>query len=312
MANTISGFYQTVVAAATEASQAPVYNLKLVDSIYKDVRTEETAAIGQTINVVIPAVRTAGVLDAGVGDMTLTDVSETTVPIVMNKHPQDALVIRNYEQFNSPVLLRQLFFDSALKGIKENINATIGGAVNSTNFAANAPIATTAHIVTTTQLLSAMAVLSDQRVPVQGDPDNMSLLLPSVPYTAVLGDANWTQAQIAGMQTAQFVRERGELPVAYGCSVKLEQQMTVTGAAPTRSFTGIYMHRYAICLVSRPLPKPDTKVVDFTYVDFGGIPILVTLGYNQYPKQGYILSVEAGYGLAVTRPSFGQLFTIAE
>src|SRR5207248_1623109 len=143
-------------------------------------------------------------------------------------------------------------------------------------------------------------------------PDNMSLLIPSTPYTAILGDSNWTQAQIAGMQTAQFVRERGELPVAYGMSVKLDQQMPTTGAVGSRTFTAAYLHRWAVAVATRPLPPPDRKVVDFTYVDFMGIPILVTLGYNQYPKQGYIISVEAGYGLKVVRDNLGILFSIAE
>ena len=77
-----------------------------------------------------------------------------------------------------------------------------------------------------------MAVLSDQKVPVADDPENMSLLLPSLPYTAMLGDSQWTQAQIAGMKTAEFVRETGTLPTAYGMTAKLDQQMPVTVRVP--------------------------------------------------------------------------------
>jgi hypothetical protein len=311
MANTVSGLYQTVVAAATEASQALVYNLEAVDSCYMDYRPEP-ATIGQTLNVVIPAIRTAGVVDAGVGDISLVDVSETTVAIVFNKHPFDGLVIRDFEQFNSPQLLRRLFFDSAIKGIKENINAAVTALFTTGNFTTNSAISTTAGIITTAQFLGGMAVLSDQRVPVRNDPENMSLLLPSVPYTKVLGDSNWTQAQIAGMKTAEFVRDRGIMPTAYGMTAKLDQQMPISGSVGSRTFTGAYMHRYSVAIVTRPLPPPDQKVVDFMYLDFSGIPIRVTLGYNQFPKQGYILTVDAGYGLKVVRENMTQLFTIAE
>ncbi len=311
MANAVSGFYQTVVAAAEEASQALVYNLKAVDSVYMDYRPEP-ATIGQTLNVVIPSIRTSGVVDAGAGDISLVDVNETTVPIVFNKHPLDALVIRDFEQYNSPVVLRRLFLDSAIKGVKENINAAITALFTTGNFTTNAAISTTGHLITTAQFLSGMAVLSDQRVPVANDPDNMALLVPSLPYTAILGDSNWTQAQIAGMKTAEFVRERGELPIAYGCSVKLDQQMPISGSAPTRTFTAAYLHRWSVAVVTRPLPPPDEKVVDYTYVNFSGIPIRITLGYNQFPKQGYILTVDAGYGLKVVRDNMCQLYTIAE
>lgn len=311
MANTVSGFYQTLVAAANEASQALVYNLNAVDSIYWDHNPNDPQAIGQVINVPIPNIRTSGVVDAGVADMALVDAGATTTAITLNKHPQDAFVIRNFEQFNSARTLRTAFLDAAIKGVKENINAAVTALFTTGNFNVNSAIATTGHLVTTAQFLSGMAVLSDARVPVT-DTENMSLLLPSLPYTAVLGDSNWTQAQIAGMSTAETVRATGRIPTAYGTTVKLDQQMPTTGSAPTRSFTGCYLHRWAIAGVTRPLPQPSNKVVDYTYIDFGGIPILVSLGYNQYPKQGWIVSVEAGYGLAVVRPSMGQIYTIAE
>ena len=157
-----------------------------------------------------------------------------------------------------------------------------------------------------------MAVLADQKVPVADDPENMSLLLPSLPYTAMLGDSQWTQAQIAGMKTAEFVRETGVMPTAYGMTAKLDQQMPATGASPTRTFTAAYLHRWAVAGVTRPLPPPDAKVVDYTYIDFMGVPIRITVGYNQYPKQGYIVTVDAGYGLKVVRDNMCQLFTIAE
>ncbi len=312
MANTVSGFYQTVVAALTEASATLVYNLKAVDSIYLDYRADETGVLGRVLNVTIPAVRTAGVVDAGVADIAVVDASVTTVPITFNKHPLDALVIRDFEQYNSPILLRRAFLDSALKGIKENINAAITALFTTGNFTTNAAIATTAGLITTAQFLSGMEVLSDQRVPVASDPDNMTLLMGSRQYTKALADSTWTQAQIAGNEIAERIRTRGEFPTTFGASLKLDQQMPVTGTTPTRTWTGAYFHRYAVAVVTRPLPPPDGKVVDFTYVMFGGIPIRVQLAYNPFPKLGYILIVDAGYGHTVVRENMGQLFSTAE
>jgi hypothetical protein len=311
VANTISGFYQTIVAAATEASQALVYNLKAVDSVYMDYRSE-AATIGQILNVIIPGVRTGNVQDQGTGDVNLTDVSETTVSIVFNKHPSDAFVIRDFEQYNSPTLLRKLFLDSAIKGIKENINANVCALFNTTNFTTLSAISGTLHDITTSQFLSGMAFLADQRVPIQNDPENVSLLVPSTVYTGMLADNNWTQAQIAGMFTAETVRRTGEFPTAFGATIKLDQQMPTTGAVGSRTFTAAYLHRWAVAVATRPLPAPDEKVVDYSYVDFMGIPIRITLGYNQYPKQGYILTVDAGYGLKVVRDYMCQLYSVSE
>ena len=162
----------------------------------------------------------------------MTDIAFSTVAIAFNKHPYFAYVVRDFEQFNSPLQVRTVFLDAALKGVKSNINAAVTGLFTTGNFPTNAAIPTTGHIVTTAQFLAAMAILSDQKVPVADDPENMSLLLPSLPYTAMLGDSQWTQAQIAGMKTAEFVRETGVMPTAYGMTAKLDQQMPVTGDVP--------------------------------------------------------------------------------
>src|SRR3954454_1379400 len=202
MSNTISSFYQTVVAAATEASQLLTRTWTASDSIFWDYRPEP-ATVGQTLNVPIPQDPTSAVADGGAGDIAVTDIGFTTVAIVMNRHPYFAYVVRDFEQFNTPAQVRTVFMDAALKGVKSSINAAVTALFTAANFPTNAPIATTGHLVTTAQFLGAMAVLADQKVPVADDPENVSLLLPSLPYTAMLGDAGWTQAQVTGLRTAE-------------------------------------------------------------------------------------------------------------
>jgi hypothetical protein len=310
MANTISAFYQTLVAATEEASQLLAPTWKASGSVYMDYKSEP-ATIGQTIDVAIPSDPTNSVADAGLGDLPLTDIAFTTVPISFNQHPEFGYLVRDFEQFNSPLSIRNVFLDAALKGVKSYINKKVTGLFTTGNFTTNTAISTTSHLITTAQFLSGMAVLADQNVPVADDPASMSLLLPSTVYTAVIGDSNWTQAQIAGMKTAEFVRETGTMPTAYGMTVKLDQQMPTSGSVGSRTFTCAYLHKWAIALVTRPLPAPDEKVVEYTYVDFAGIPIRIQLGYNQL-KGGWVVTIDAGFGLKVVRDNMGQLFSVAE
>jgi hypothetical protein len=311
VANTVTAFWQTLVAAASEATKLLAPTWKTLESVYLDY-DDVPATIGQTIDVPIPVDPTGSVADQGSGDTVLTDIGFTNVPIVYDQHPSFDYVVRDFEQFNSPERIRNVFLDAALKGVKNYTNARITALFTTGNFTSNAAIACTTHIITTAEFLSAMAILADKNVPVANDPVNMSLVIPSTPYAAVLGDANWTQAQIAGMKTAEFVRETGTMPTAYGMTVKLDQQMPTSGTAPARTFTGAYYHRYCVGVVTRPLPAPDGNVVEYTYVDFNGLPIRIMLGYNQYPKKGYIVSVDAGFGRKVVRDYMGILFTIAE
>lgn len=343
MANSITSFFQTVVTAAVEASQLLAPTWKAIESIYWDYRPEE-AALGQTLNVPIPNDPTAGVVDNGAGDIVLNDIGFSTTPIIYNRHPTYAYVVRDFEQFNSPEMIRTVFMDAAMKGIKNNVNAAIcslfttaaqpnGLGTGANGIPANTTISATGHVVTVPQFLQAMSVLAKQNVPVANDPSNMHFLLYPDAYMSLMdgttggAGAAWVQAFIAGGETAKYVHMRGDMPTAYGMTLRLDQQMptTVPGGGSGTS-TGVYMHRYAVAGVTRPLPKPDEKVVDYTYVNFAAnpmygetlgdgappsFPVRVMVGYNQYPKQGYIVSIDAGYGLSVVRPNMAQLFSIA-
>ena len=311
MANALSAFWQTLVSAATESTQLLAPTWKALESVSVDY-DDTPATIGQTIDVPLPVDPTNNVSDQGTGDVALQDIGFSTVPIVFDQHPSFDYLVRDFEQFNSPQRIRTVFLDAAIKGVKSYVNRQITSLFTSGNFGTNTPIATTGHLITTAQFLGGMAVLADQKVPVADDPGNMSLILPSTPYTTIIGDSNWTQAQIAGMKTAEFVRETGTMPTAYGMTVKLDQQMPTSGAVGSRTFTGAYFHRWAIGIVSRPLPEPDGNVVEYMYIDFNGISIRIMVGYNQYPKKGYIVSVEAGFGRKVVRPEMCVLFSIAE
>ena len=312
MANSLNGFYQTLVAAATEASQALMGTNHLMDSVFLDYKPT-VADIGQTLNVEVPAQVTSQVTDAGVADIALTDVSATTTPIVFNKHPYYGFQVRDFEQYNTPASLRNVFLDAAIKGVCENIDQNIAALLTTSNIVTNAAINTTGHLVTTAQFLTGYSALADQKVNVT-DSQNMSFVNVPKVYSAILGDANWTQAQIAGQQLAGEAHIGGAIDTSYGAKIKLDQAMSTlnTGTAPSRTFTSAYFHRYAIALATRPLPEPDSNIVNYTYIMYKGVPIRIMIGYNQFPKMSWIVTVDSGYGLKVVRENLAQLFLVAE
>lgn len=317
MANSVTSFFQTLVSALGDAQKllAPTHAAK--DAIYWDYKPDETGTLGQTINAAIPVDPTNNVQDIGTGDVVISDISFTTTPIVYNKHPQFGYTVRDFEQFNSPDSIRNVFLDAALKGIMNNINYQVTSLFNSTNITTNTAISTTGGVITVPQFLNGATVLSDKYVPTS-DVANMHLVLPSTPYYKMMdgttggSGAAWTQAFIVGEQTAAAIHENAKIPVAFNTNFLLDQQMPTTGAVGSRTFTGAYFHRYAVAGVSRALPKPDPNVVEFTYMDFGNLSIRVQIGYNQYPKGGYVVTIDCGYGLKVVREYMAQLFSVAE
>jgi hypothetical protein len=313
MANTVSGFYQTLTTAAAEASQALVGSNSLMDSVFMDYKPM-VADLGQTLNVNIPNIVTTQVTDADSADIALTDVAATTVPIVFNKHPYYGFVVRDFEQFNTPSDLRMTFLDAAIKGISESIDSNIALLCTAANFNVNPVITSTGGYPTVPQFLAGYSNLADQRVPVTDTP-NMSFVNTPHSYARILGDSSWTSNLIAGAQLAAEAHISGDITTSFGSTIRMDQQLNfqlTTGTSPSQTYTSILMHRWAIALVSRPLPQPDSNVVDYSYIDFKGVPIRIMLGYNLYPKMGYVITVDSGYGLAVTRPALGQIFSIAQ
>ena len=318
ISNSVSVFYQTVVSALGEATKLLKPTWMAHDSIFWDFKPDEVGVLGQTINAGIPVDPTNSVNDIGSGDVILSDIAFTTTPIVYNRHPQFGYPVRDFEQFNSPDMIRNVFLDAAMTGIRNNVNAQVAALFNSTNFITNTAVSCTSGVVTVPQFLGGMALLADQRVPVHNSVENMTFIVPSKPYTLMQdgttggAGAAWTQAFIVGEQTAKTIHDTGTIPVAFATQFKLDQQMPTTGTVGSRTFTGALLHRYAIAGVSRALPKPDERVVECTYVDWGKLSLRVMLGYNQYPKGGYIITIDAGYGLKVVRENMGVLFSIAE
>lgn len=309
MANAVSGFFQTLVAAASEASQALVGTTALMEAIYVDYQPQ-AASVGQTLNIPIPAQVTGSVADAGVGDPTFTDVTFTTKSIVFNKHPQYGFVIRDFEQFNSPAQIRNLMVDPALKGIAEQVNGVIGALINSTALNVNTTVSTTGSLITPDQFVQGQVALMGQKVPVL-DSANMSFIQAPTLWGKMLRTSDWTQESQVGINQAEAAKKQGALRMAYGAQLAYDQQLPVTGSAGSRTFSSVYMHRFAIAAAYRPLPKPDDKVSEYTYVMWKGLPIRITYGYS-VSKSGWLVNIDAGYGVSVVRPEMAQLFSTAE
>lgn len=315
MANTVSSFYQTLVAATEDASQALVGPNAYLDAVYLDYKPE-AASIGQTLNVAIPASVTSSVADEGVADPTFTDISFTTAAITFNKHPAFNYIIRDFEQFNSPLAIRQIFLDAAIKGVAENIDTTVAALFTTSNITTNSAITGTGSVggsgksVAVADVLKGQANLLGQKVPVN-DVQNMTLIMHPIPYTRVLQDTNWTQESIVSAEIASRVRNSGQIRTGYGATIAHDLFTPSTGTVGARTFTASYFHRWSVAVATRPLPPPDGKVADYMYMMYKGVPLRITLAWSVV-KNGYCVLVEAGYGCAVVRENMAQLITSTE
>ena len=310
---TPQAFWQTLLAAKSGLSEVPIGTTSLLDAIFMDVSPEEKA-LGQTLDIPVPSNVTGQVTTTttGVGtDPTFNEYNVQTVPLAFNIHLQYGVVIRNFDQFNSPVAIKEVLLDPGIKAIATQANAQIATLLTAGNFNVNPVVSTTGGQITPQQFVNGgFTPLMNQLVNVW-DTDMMSFVQAPAVYGNQIQSATWAQENVVGINVAQQAHVLGGIKVAYGARQFADQQMPTTGTAPSQVFTSFYASKFAIAAGMRPLPKGDPRVVDTTYVYWKKLPIKVEFGYNNQ-KGGYLLNIEAGMGKAVVRPEQGVLFSTAE
>ncbi len=222
--NTVTGFYQTLVAAASSASQALVGTTALLDQVYRDFRPVAVSP-GQTINIPVPAQVTSQVSDIGVSDFTTQDVTASTKSLVFNQHPGYAYVIRDFEQFNTPESIRAVFLDAGIKGMAEYINADIAALMTTANFNVMSPVyCANQGAPGLADMTNGWGQLATGKIPVR-DFGNFFLTCDPTVYAGMLSSTPWAANSQVGYQLAGEIRRAALLGEQFGAMTEFDQQM---------------------------------------------------------------------------------------
>lgn len=231
MANTITAFLETLLAAEGEYNKAAVGRLSLLDRVYKDVGTE-AARVGKTIDVYYPDV--TPFKDIGVNAPVPSPISPNYIPMVFQNHPCGGIAVADFEQFQTAAEIANKFLDPLHKRAQEYLNGQIAGLITAANFASNAPIfGSVAQEVQVADQLNAWSNLADNKCPLE-DPNDLTLCVHNAVMRKMFGDSAWVQENIVSAQVAMAARTAGKLANAYSFEVAWDQQM------PTASGTILY------------------------------------------------------------------------
>src|SRR5258708_7651158 len=167
MASTPQAFWETLLAATSGASEVLVGTTALLDAIFKDVQPVQTA-IGQTLNVPVPNSVNSLVTNSTTADPVFNDYTVNTVPISLTLHPQYGTLIRTFDQYTSPEMIKDVLIDPGVKAVAEQANANIASLINSTSLLSsttgNAVISTTASAISPAQFITGFNALLTQKV----------------------------------------------------------------------------------------------------------------------------------------------------
>jgi hypothetical protein len=306
LANPTTNLFQTVVAAASAASENLRYKNALVDCIYWDYQPV-VATPYTTLNVIIPTVNEGAVVDIQSGPLQPMDYTYNPTSITLSKNFSVSFVVKSWDQIRTPVDLQRLFIQPNLEALLRKINRTIVALFSATNFP-NYTLFTgtsgTAADFTRGDIGTAWQNLVNAGVPIDTDQQNAFLIVNPLSYSTMLADQNFIYQYIVGDTAAIEAQQRARLRAIFGAEVLYDQMLVPfnSGHQPA-----ILMHRYAVAAVTAN-PPPGGPNVEETYLMLkNAVPVQLQMAYSMQ-DQGWVIHMHAMWGLAVVRPEMASLF----
>lgn len=223
--NSVSQFFELLVAAAGQYNEAVVTELALLDAVYKDVKPEAVRQ-GQTMTVYFPDV--GPWQDQQNNDWNPDPLNTAATSMVFNTRPGKGIMVTDWEQYRTEVDIIDKFLDPMYKRGAEFLNGQIAAICTSANFNYNAPVAgTVPNEVQYVDALSAWDALADAKVPMN-DPSKLSLLVHNRVHKTMRNDPKWVQESIVSASIAREARETGRIANASMFRVLWDQQMPTT------------------------------------------------------------------------------------
>lgn len=307
MANSYTGIFQTLAASFNEASLAKEGKNVLMTMVTRDL-SPSVAAPFQIINTnIMASTGTPTAFTPGTTTLTLSDLTINPGAVTLNQFPTYGVLLPSGDLSRTDIssFLRKVT-DECIKKIGDNINSYIGGLITAANFPTNGSNASGGNDdITDAGLALAWNKLASAKVPV-GDLGNLFLAVPPVVYSNLLQRQSWTQSAYVGDPKSGDIRSTARLGLQWGALVDFDTDVpgNGTGGTAAGTYASLLFHRKAIALVSRALAPPLDVNVPTTYVDYKGIPIRVTIMWNNL-KRADELVCDAMFGASVVREDHG-------
>ncbi len=305
MPNSTTNLFQTVVAAASAASESLRFKNAFVDAIYWDYQPV-VATPYTTLNVIVPTVNEGSVVDIQTGPIQPTDYSYNPESITLNKNFSVSFIVKSWDQIRTPVDLQRIFLQPNMEALLRKINRTIVGLYNSTNFP-NYTLFTgtsgTSGDFTRGDIGTAWQNLANAGVPVE-DRDNMFLLVEPFSYAAMLSDQNFIYQYIVSDDAAIAAQQQAKLRAIFGASVLWDQQMVAFNSG---HYPAVLQHKYAVAAVTANPPPGGPNVEETIVMLKDQIPVQIQMAYSMQ-DQGWVVHMHCMWGLSVVRPEMASLF----
>jgi hypothetical protein len=219
VANQITAFLERLTATQGPYNEAKVGELSAMDAVYLDIRPE-VARQGQTIRVYYPDL--TPFTDQAANDWNPDTLNTSYVDVPFGQRPGKAIIIRDFEQFQTSTDIIEQYLDPMYKRALEFANAAIFSQVNTTNFNTTAtsaasgvyssytPVTTTPSTVDVGSARLCWNLFKRNKIPT--DPGNLSMLYHPDVHANTLVDPAWSQENLVSAVIAQGARRDAAQP----------------------------------------------------------------------------------------------------
>lgn len=305
--NPTTNMLMTVLTALNQAQQALKYRNAFLQRIYWDYQPV-VAVPYSTLNVNVPSVNEANVVNIGAGPIQPAAYAFTTVPITLANNSSNSYIVYDWDQTRIAYNLQRFFFEPKLEELMRSMNHTIVGLFTAANFPTYTLFTGTGTLagqITRADITKAWGNLAVTGVPVE-DYDNVSLMVQTATYGGMLADQSFIYQYIVGDAASQAAQQRAKLQTIYGADVYYDQHLAPFNAGHNAC---VLFHRYAVAGVTA-LPPPGGPQVLETTEDVFGLPVRVQIAYDVV-NQGWLVHMHVLWGIAPVRPEMASLFQTA-
>jgi hypothetical protein len=306
MPNSYSGLFQTLAAAFKEASAAKEGKNVLMTMVRRDVEPNIAQPFSVINTNIYASTGTPTAITPGTTTLTLSDLTIAPGAVTLNQFPAYGVLLPSGDQSRT---FSESFIagvrDECIKKIGDSINGYLAALIAAGNFTTHGSNSSGADTVSDAAMGTVWQKLAAADVPV-GDMGNFFLITHPVVYANLLQTASWTQSAYIGDPKAGEIRATARLGLQWGAIADFDPDVpgNGTGGTAAGTYASLLFHRNAIAMVSRALAPPLDTGVPTTYVDYKGVPIRVTVAWNNL-KRADELVMDAMYGAAVVREDNG-------
>ena len=252
----------TVLDAFSRAQMNLKYQNAFLKRIFWDFQPI-VAVPYSTLNVNVPTVNMANVVNIGAGPLQPNPYAFTTVPITLNNNMSNSYIVYDFDQTRIAYDLEQFFFQPKLEELMRSINLQIVGLFTAANYPTY-PLftgtGTNPGQIMRSDITKAWTNLAGVGVPLE-DYDNVSLMVQTATYGAMLADQQFIYQYIVGDSEAAATQQRAQLRTIYGADTYYDQQLAPFNVGHNAA---ILFHRYAAAGVTalRPKGRPAGARID--------------------------------------------------